>query len=201
MTAILRIVVLAAIWVALWGQVSAANVVFGLVVAIVVSLAFPSLDGENGNAVRPVAAAVFFLKFAVMLWQSTWSVVVEVVRPKLALEEAIVAVPLRTDDPVVITMVANGITLTPGTLTVDVGPEPGPGEGRILYVHALTLGDVDDLIAGAHELEDLATAAFPPPSSRRGDTPAAPATAATGEPPSTGTRGPTDGASAEEGER
>ena len=167
MTKVLRIVVLGAIWVALWGDISVANVVFGLVVAVVVTFAFPPLDGENGNDVNLLHAAVFFAKFAVMLWQSTWSVVVEVMRPKLRLEEAIVAVPLRTDDPVIITMVANGITLTPGTLTVDVGPDPTPGEGRILYVHALTLGDVDDLIAGAHELEDLAIAAFPPPPSSR----------------------------------
>ena len=164
MTRVLRIVVLAAIWVALWGDISVANVFFGVLIALGVTFAFPPLDRENGNDINLVHAAIFFAKFAVMLWQSTWSVVVEVVRPKLALEEAIVAVPLRTDDPVIITMVANGITLTPGTLTVDVGPDPAPGEGRILYVHALTLGDLDDLIAGAHELEDLAIAAFPPPA-------------------------------------
>lgn len=164
---VLGIVTLAAIWVALWGEVSVANVVFGFVVAIVVTLAFPPLDGGDRNGIRPWAAIVFLARFAVMLVQSTWSVVVEVVRPKLALEQAIVAVPLRTDDPVIVTMVANGITLTPGTLTVDVGPDPGSGEGRTLYVHALTLGDVDDLIAGAHELEDLAIAAFPPPGPDR----------------------------------
>lgn len=164
MTKVLRLAVLAAIWVALWGEISVANVVFGVVVALVVTVAFPSLDGENGNGVKPVAAAIFFAKFAVMLWQSTWAVVVEVVRPKLALEQAIVAVPLHTDDPVIVTMVANGITLTPGTLTVDVGPDPEPGQGRVLYVHALTLGDIDDLIAGAHELETLATNAFPAPA-------------------------------------
>jgi multicomponent Na+:H+ antiporter subunit E len=164
MTKVLRILVLAAIWVALWGQISVANVVFGLVVAVVVTVAFPPLDGENGNGIRLGAAVVFFFRFALMLWRSTWAVVVEVVRPKLALEEAIVAVPLRTDDPVIVTMVANGITLTPGTLTVDVGPDPEPGEGRVLYVHALTLGDVDELVAGVHELEELAVAAFPPPT-------------------------------------
>jgi len=162
---ILRVLVLASIWVALWGEVSAANVVWGLVVAIVVIVAFPSIDGENGNGIRPVAAIVFFAKFAVKLVQSTWSVVVAVVRPKLALEQAIVAVPLRTDDPVVVTMVANGISLTPGTLTVDVGPDPPPGEGRVLYVHALALTSREEVVAGAHELEDLALAAFPPPTS------------------------------------
>jgi multicomponent Na+:H+ antiporter subunit E len=172
MTKVLRIVVLAGIWVALWGQVSVANVVFGFVVALVVTFGFPPLDDENGNDIDLVHAAIFFARFAVMLCQSTWSVVVEVVRPKLALEEAIVAVRLRTDDPVIITMVANGITLTPGTLTVDVGPDPEPGEGRTLYVHALTLGDLDDLVAGVHELEDLAVAAFPPPRTTRPPTPA-----------------------------
>lgn len=159
---VLRVVVLAMIWVALWGQVSAANVFWGLVVGLGITLAFPSIDGDNGNGFRPIAGIVFFARFAVMLVQSTWAVVVEVIRPRLALAEAIVAVPLRTDDPVIVTMVANGITLTPGTLTVDVGPDPAPGEGRVLYVHALTLTSVADVVEGAHELEDLATAAFPP---------------------------------------
>jgi len=163
MTKVLRVVVLVIVWVALWGEISVANVVFGLVVAVVVTVAFPALDGDNGNGIKPVAALIFFARFAVMLCPSTWSVVVEVLRPKLALEQAIVAVPLHTDDPVIVTMVANGITLTPGTLTVDVGPDPAPGEGRVLFVHALTLGDIDDLIAGALELEALATNAFPPP--------------------------------------
>lgn len=180
---LLRVLVLAAIWVALWGEVSAANVVWGLVVAVAVVLAFPSLDGENGNGIRPVAAVVFFARFVVMLVQSTWSVVVAVLRPKLALEQAIVAVPLRTDDPVIVTMVANGITLTPGTLTVDLGPDPGPGEGRVLYVHALSLTSREDVVAGAHELEDLALAAFPPPTEAERPSvpgPSAPAAEATG---------------------
>jgi multicomponent Na+:H+ antiporter subunit E len=166
MTRLLRLAVLAAIWVALWGEVSAANVLWGLVLAAVVTFAFPPLDEDHGNRVRLWAAIVFFARFVVMLVQSTWAVVVEVVRPKLALSEAIVAVPLHTDDPVIITMVANGITLTPGTLTVDVGADPAPGEGRVLYVHALTMTSRDDVIAGAHELEALALAAFPPPTSR-----------------------------------
>ncbi len=164
MSRVLRILVLGAIWVALWAEISVANVVWGLVVAIGVTLAFGALEPPNDNGIRPIAAARFAARFAVMLVRSTWSVVVEVLRPELALAEAIVAVPLHTHDPVIITMVANGITLTPGTLTVDLGPEPGPGEERILYVHALKLTSADDIIAGAHALEALATAAFPPPS-------------------------------------
>ena len=160
---IVRIVALAAIWVALWGEVTFANIVFGAIVAVAVSVAFPPLDDVNGNGIRPLSTARLGTRFALNLVQSTWSVVIAVLRPKLVLHQAIVAVPLRTADPVIVTMVANGISLTPGTLTVDVGPEPSPGEGRVLYVHALTLGDIDDLIADAHELEDRAVAAFPPP--------------------------------------
>lgn len=189
---LLRVVVLAAIWVALWGEVSAANVVWGLVVAVVVILGFPSLDGENGNGIRPVAAVVLVARFVVMLVRSTWSVVVAVLRPKLALEQAIVAVPLRTDDPVIVTMVANGISLTPGTLTVDLGPDPVPGEGRVLYVHALALSSQEEVVAGAHELEDLALAAFPPPTSATERPsvpgPSAPAAEGTGSPTGEGER-------------
>jgi hypothetical protein len=64
MTALLRILVLAAIWVGLWGDASFANVAFGLVVAIGVTTAFPSLDGVNGNRFRPVAATILLLRAA-----------------------------------------------------------------------------------------------------------------------------------------
>jgi multicomponent Na+:H+ antiporter subunit E len=161
---IVRVSALVALWVALWGEVSVANIAFGTVVATGVTIAFPPLENVNGNRIRPIAMMHLLTTFSLALVRSTWAVVVAVLRPKRTLRPAIVAVPLRGDDPVITTLVANGISLTPGTLTVDLGPASEPGEGRVLYVHALTLGDIDDLIADTHDLEDRATAAFPPPT-------------------------------------
>jgi multicomponent Na+:H+ antiporter subunit E len=52
--------------------------------------------------------------------------------------------------------VADAVTLTPGTLTVEVRREPVP----VLYVHVLHLRAVEDVRADVHRLRDLAERAF-----------------------------------------
>ena len=56
-----------------------------------------------------------------------------------------------------VTLVANAITLTPGTLTVTAESDPA-----VLHVHVLGLGDVDEFRASVHDLHRRATAAFTP---------------------------------------
>jgi hypothetical protein len=51
--------------------------------------------------------------------------------------------------------VANAVSLTPGTLTLDVDPDP-----PVLYVHVLHLRDVDRLRREVAPLELLVTQAF-----------------------------------------
>jgi len=71
---------------------------------------------------------------------ANWQVLVDVLRPRLRIAEGIVAVPLVSRSPIIATFVANAITLTPGTLTVEIGGgsagrpggragprQPGPG--------------------------------------------------------------------------
>lgn len=58
--------------------------------------------------------------------------------PKLALSSGIFAYHLTVDRDFEISLLANLITLTPGTLSVDVS-----ADRRILYVHAIDCRDVD----------------------------------------------------------
>ncbi len=90
----------------------------------------------------------------------------------MGLEQGIVAVPLRASSPVVMSFIANSISLTPGTLTVDVRPRRfGIDEGHheqppTLYVHTLIVGDPEDVRREARRLEELAVAAFGTPVDR-----------------------------------
>lgn len=52
-----------------------------------------------------------------------------------------VDVPLDTTDPYVATILGSIITLTPGTLTIDIDMEK-----RIVHIHALNVGDPAELI-------------------------------------------------------
>jgi multicomponent Na+:H+ antiporter subunit E len=80
--------------------------------------------------------------FVMFLWDLTLSSVAvarAVLSPKDRSCPRLVTVPLRVRSDAGITMVANFITLTPGTLTVDVSDDK-----KTLLVHALLAGDCSD---------------------------------------------------------
>ena len=66
-----------------------------------------------------------------------------VIAPKLKLDQGIVAIPLAAHTDLEIALLASSITLTPGTLSVDVGRDAA-GQ-RVLYVHNLVMGDAEDV--------------------------------------------------------
>jgi multicomponent Na+:H+ antiporter subunit E len=64
-----------------------------------------------------------------------------VVQPKPRLHPGIIAYPLTVTTDAQITLLANMITLTPGTLSIDVSDDR-----RTLYVHAIDVTDREALI-------------------------------------------------------
>lgn len=95
---------------------------------------------------RPVARSVALVAlaagFARDLVVSSLQVTRTVLSPRAATRPRFVVVPLRhARTPAEVTIVANYITLTPGTLTVDVSPD----RSRIL-VHSLLAGETGDAI-------------------------------------------------------
>ena len=128
-------------WVALTGDLSPANVVFGVVLgSLVLRVSRPLGPYPIFETVRPLKA-VGLLVF--LVWQivvANLKVVAAVLGPRRLLRPAVVAVPLdaRTDNQ--IALLSNLISLTPGTLSLDVSPDR-----RTLYVHAMATSGPDDL--------------------------------------------------------
>ena len=58
--------------------------------------------------------------------------------PEHQMQPAIIAIPLDTKNDLQATILANFITLTPGTLSLDILPE-----SKTLYVHAMYVDDAD----------------------------------------------------------
>ena len=67
-----------------------------------------------------------------------------VVQPDLMarIRPALVAIPLSPQSDASITMLANLITLTPGTLSVDVSDDR-----KFLFIHVMNMGEKDELVA------------------------------------------------------
>lgn len=159
---------LTALWVALWGDLTPGNVVGGLAVAIgVVAVARPTgVTGLERSYFRPFAALHYAVYFLIQLVKSNLVVAWEIVTPHTKIKRAIIAVPMHTTSAALVTLVANSITLTPGTVTIDVTEAYGP-DGHIdactLFIHVLHFDDVESIRRDVLRLERLAVKAFGSP--------------------------------------
>jgi len=141
MTRVVLVVWLTLLWVVLWREVSLANLASGLAIAAVVLLVFPPRQAEeHDHRVRPLRLLAFLAYFGWQVLVSNLVVAREIVTRRDRISSGIVAVPMAFCSDLVITVVANAITLTPGTLTVELRRDP-----TTLYVHVLHLSDLDQV--------------------------------------------------------
>lgn len=164
------VVWLTALWVALWADLTWANVISGLLVASFVVLV-TRLDRSSlrPTFVRPLWAIWYGLVFLWKLLLANLRLAWEILTPGMGTFTAIIAVPMRGGSEAVINLVANSITLTPGTMTVDIhteGDSTGDGaqEGVILYIHGMYTQDIEAVRHDVLRLEELALRAFGTPS-------------------------------------
>ena len=129
-------VLLALVWTAVSGSFSFLNFVFGFVLAIFALSLIREQVGSVGYFSRARRVISLFLLFIYELVLSAWRVAVTVLTPRMDLKPGIIAYPLKVDRDFEITILANLITLTPGTLSIDVSDDR-----RILYVHAMDASD------------------------------------------------------------
>lgn len=148
---------LVALWVALWGRVTPGTVGGGILVAVGVTLAFPAAAPHPAGALRPLRFLRFLAYFAYKIVEANAVVAWEVITPGSRINQGIVAVPIRGASDVVITAVANSISLTPGTLTVEARRNP-----PTLYVHVLHLHSIERTRRDVFYLEYLLMRALAP---------------------------------------
>lgn len=144
MTLLLISVLLALTWAAITGTFSLGNLILGFVIGGM-SLWIIRLQVGQTHLLRKVPkilslAALFLYE----LMMSAVKVLFLVLSPNMhkELQPAIIAFPLKVKSDAEITLLANLITLTPGTLSVDVSPDRSS-----LFVHALKMPDKDQMIS------------------------------------------------------
>ena len=134
----LRNVLLALAWVALTGQFTPTNFIAGFVLAYLI-MGLSQQIMRTGNYFTRVRAVLgFFLFFIRELIVASLRVAYRALSPSLNMQPAVVAVPLDVTTNAEITLLANLITLTPGTLSLDVS-----SDRKIIYIHVFNVGDVD----------------------------------------------------------
>jgi len=134
-------VVLAVLWLFVRGVEPAVDAVagqflLGLAVGFPVAYVFRRLYEERldlGATLRAVPYAVLYaVVFTREIAVANLDVAYRVLAPGDHIEPEVILVPLRVETPLAITTIANSITLTPGTITLDYVEEANG-----LYVHVI----------------------------------------------------------------
>jgi multicomponent Na+:H+ antiporter subunit E len=123
---------LAMTWTLLQGQLRALDFIGGFVLGYVVIGLSQRLLG-SGNYSRKVMQVLRFVAFVAWdIFTASLALAWLMLQPKPKLSPAVIAVPLDVQTDLEIVLLANLITLSPGTLSVDVSDDQ-----RTLYVHTI----------------------------------------------------------------
>jgi len=131
---------LIALWMLLWGQFTLLAFLTGLAVAVVVTRVFRLPPVELSGRVNLWWGLVFGLEFVLSLVRGSLTVAWQVIDVRRQPGTAIIAVPLVTDDDLIMTHVAVTASLIPGSLIVDVDRDR-----RILYLHVIGVRDASEV--------------------------------------------------------
>ncbi len=139
-------VLLALAWAAVSGTFSLGNLIFGFVLAALALSLIREQVGSVGYFSRLRRVASLAILFLYELVMSAVRVAVLVLKPDMNLKPGIIAYNLKVDRDLEITLLANMITLTPGTLSVDVS-----ADRSTLFIHALDCSNPDQI---RHDIAD-----------------------------------------------
>lgn len=131
---------LALAWAALVGSFEPLNLLFGFLLGyLVLGLSERHLSSGRSRYVRKsLLAAQLAGTLLVDMVKANLRVAATVLSPRMALRPAVVAVPLDLRSEGAITLFSNMITLTPGTLSLDIS-----SDRRFIFVHVFWLVDAE----------------------------------------------------------
>jgi multicomponent Na+:H+ antiporter subunit E len=119
-------------WLLLTFDFSWANLVVGAATALITALLFAKFFFKRvGKFLQPVRYFWFLIYLLIMVWEcikANFDVAYRVLHPAMPIKPGIVKVKLNLKSDFARTMLSNSITMTPGTIAVDI-------VGDVLYVH------------------------------------------------------------------
>ena len=129
---------LALAWGALLGEFTILNLVAGFVLGYIALWFMQYVIGGSSYYVKVRQIITLALVFFWALIIANLRVAYSVLAPQNKMRPGIVAIPLDIKSDFEITLLANMITLTPGTLSIDVSTDR-----RVLYVHGMHVNDLE----------------------------------------------------------
>ena len=143
------------VWIALTSIRDTQEVIAGLIVSVLVALIagqfLITTEKQKHPIHRVFSAILYFFKFLWEMIKANFHVAYLVLHPNVPIKPGIVKIKTKLTKDTAITVLTNSITLTPGTLTVDVNPKKNE-----IYVHWIDVKSQDvkeatDMIGGKFE--------------------------------------------------
>ena len=131
-------IMLSIAWAALLGEFSTVNMIAGFVFGYFMLWIMQYIWGSTNYSDKLWQVITFIVFFFKELTIANLRVAYSVLAPNSQMRPGIVAIPLDIESDAEITMLANLITLTPGTLSLDVSDDR-----KVLYVHGMHVYDLD----------------------------------------------------------
>ncbi len=137
------------VWAFLTWPLDPGHFITGIVVSIFAAYITGDMFVKRPYIFKHLTRYLWFLYFIpVFIWEcikANIDVAYRVIHPGLPINPGIVKVKTTLKSDTALTFLANAITLTPGTMSVDIDPENG-----ILYIHWIDVKNKD--IEGATEI-------------------------------------------------
>ncbi|MUP44781.1 Na+/H+ antiporter subunit E [Gramella sp. BOM4] len=134
-------ILLTFVWVALTGDFSFENYLFGFFLNFHILWLITAGRGKTRYFLIVPKTILLLLFFFYELVKANLQVAYEVITPRLNMRPGIIMVPLEVTSDLSITVLANMISLTPGTLSIDVS-----NDKKVLFVHAMYIDDKEKFI-------------------------------------------------------
>lgn len=125
---------LTVVWVLLWGQLSVANVLGGVALAVLVLIALPLPRITVAIRLRPWPFVVLVTRFLVDILVASCQVAWMAVRPGPVPRSSVITVQLSTRNELFATLVGEMMSLVPGSLIVDLDGRNGRLSMHVLDV-------------------------------------------------------------------
>lgn len=140
MNMLLYNIALAFLWAMLTGEINSASLTIGYVVGYAMLGAMHAQDGRTAYFIKVLQVIRFLLFFLKEMIVSSYRVAYDIVTPTYHTKPGVIGIPLDARTDMEITLLANVITLTPGTLSLDISEDR-----KTLYIHAMFIDDPDTL--------------------------------------------------------
>jgi len=134
------IVWLTVVWELLWGGLSVANILSGVVIAVVLTRLLPMPPIEFQGRIHVLSLLYLIVRFHADIFLASIQVAWAALRPGPPPRGAVLGVQLRSHSDLYLTMVAEMTTLVPGSVVVEAHRVTG-----VLYVHWFDVTSMDDV--------------------------------------------------------